>query len=223
MLIGIKDLIALKAIVEVDKDRNLLAKELKDEIKVKFPQEIPPTVATIVKRISEARQQSINRLDKQWHLGVLNTLPDNMHFVSGDEIDAIFQTQHWFFEVREDNYFDGFTIGEKVKGIKPMSLLIDRFTIRQAKWVAALHCSVDNDLEFLWHASFHYSILEIISEITREGDFNTWEIDKDFRQGRKHYLRNLSRHFDGYRELFGDDFVKAINIFRNVDTNDGGN
>ena len=52
MLPAIKELITIRAIGENEKDRNLLAHELIEEIKKKFPQELPPTSTTLIKKIS---------------------------------------------------------------------------------------------------------------------------------------------------------------------------
>lgn len=75
MLPAIKELITIRALEDRDKDRTLLAHELREEIKKKFPQEITPTVNTIIKKISEARSQASDPLDDVWHLGTLDKHP----------------------------------------------------------------------------------------------------------------------------------------------------
>jgi hypothetical protein len=75
MLPAIKELITTKALVDRGKDRILLAHEIREEIKDKFPQEIAPTIETIIKKISAARCHSADPLDDVWHLGTLDRYP----------------------------------------------------------------------------------------------------------------------------------------------------
>jgi hypothetical protein len=74
MLPEIKELIAERALGN-DKSRNIIAQDLDSEIRNKYPNEIPPTFETLLKRISEARKHAIDPLDEAWNLGTLEDYP----------------------------------------------------------------------------------------------------------------------------------------------------
>ncbi|AAW39344.1 hypothetical protein [Dehalococcoides mccartyi] len=88
MLPAIRELIVIRALENRDKDRTLLAQELREEIENKFPKEIPPTEETLIKRISEARTKANDPRDDSWHLGTVDKYP-----VSVPAIPFILQVQ----------------------------------------------------------------------------------------------------------------------------------
>jgi len=75
MLPAIRELITRRALENQEKKRNLLADELIEEIKAKFPYEIPPVEDTVIRRISEARNHDPDIFDEPWHLGTLEKHP----------------------------------------------------------------------------------------------------------------------------------------------------
>lgn len=75
MLPAIRDLIARRALENQEKNRTLLADEIIEEIKDKFPYEIPPVEETVIRRISEARNHEPDAFDEPWHLGTLEKYP----------------------------------------------------------------------------------------------------------------------------------------------------
>lgn len=105
MLPDIKQLIVTRALEDRDRDRRQLAYDLRAVIKQQFPQEIAPTVTTLMKRISEARSQLPDPLDDPWHMGTLVRYP-----VSPESIPHILklQQQHRYqkISIRQAKWID---------------------------------------------------------------------------------------------------------------------
>ncbi len=212
MLPAIKELISIRAIGDNEKDRNLLAEELREEIKKKFPQELPPTVATLTKKISEARNHALNPLDKHWHLGILDKIQDyGISYISSDDIEAIFKVQQWLYRTGQDSIDDFLEEKFDKKGLRLLTVPFSALSIRQAKWIAALHRIIGNDIEYLWLASLYYSYLEIISNIS-DTPFDTWQTDLLVLQmQKKQFIKHLLEHMRADQNYYGDDFNKAWN------------
>ena len=210
MLPAIKELIVIRSVANKEKDRNLLAHELREEIKRKFPQELPPTKTTLVKKISEARNHSKNPLDTHWHLGLLNKLSDYgiSHF-SADDIAAILNVQHWLYDEAQDAIE---RIFKKRDDSKKAYLSLNTISIRQAKWIAALHRKIGDDSDYLWMASVYYTYREILSEIIGT-PFDTWQIDLLLLKGnKKEFIKRQSYLIDADKKRLGEDFESAFRI-----------
>lgn len=208
MLPAIKEHITIRAL-ENDKDRTVFAHEIREEIKKKFPQQLPPTVTTIIKKISEARSHATNPLDEPWHLGILNKLDDyGIPHISADGIDAILKVQDYFMSTRGEAFWDIFKKNRMPKSrFGVLSLKLGKVSIRQAKWIAALYRITGDDPEYLWIVSFHYSFIEIISSIS-DTPFNTWLFDIYLAQGKKQFIKFLSE-----QNLYvGDNAENALNV-----------
>ena len=191
MLKAIKELITIRALEDRGKDRTLLAHELRDEIKAKFPQEIAPTTETIIKKISGARSHhETSPLDKPWSLAVLNR-PHELHIfdVNADAIEYIQKVQYYVDnDFREDW---SRRLKERLKKGHPeidQSLITDELiakaqgqypvlTIRQAKWVARLYRLQSDNIHRLYFTALLYSNYEIVSEISCT-PFNTAILDQ---------------------------------------------
>lgn len=191
MLPAIKEFITRRALQDKGKDRTLLAHELKEEIQARFPKEIPPTISTLLGRVSEARSlDETSPLDGPWSLAVLNRLHDLDIFdfdVDAEAIAHILNVQHYV-----DNEFrEGWrrrlrrTMEKGHPDIDQSRIpeLIERaqdeypvLTIRQAKWVARLH-RLQSDRHRLYYAALLYSNYEIVSEISGT-PFNTDVLDQ---------------------------------------------
>ena len=220
MLPAIKELIVMRALGDEDKDRNLLARELREEIKEKFPQQLPPTVTTLIKKISESRNHATDPFDRAWHLGILNKLHDyGMSYISADEIDAILRVQDWLFKTAGQALNEKLFKKKKVKGIRGITTLFHTVSIRQAKWISALHRNIGNDTEYLWLASLYYAYREIISSIS-DTPFDTWQIDMWLHLGKTGFLNKFRFHMQNEQKVFGEDFEKALSILNKAEHTD---
>jgi hypothetical protein len=126
------------------KNREDLAEELLNQIKTRYPSEIPPTTETIIKLISKYRNHSRPPLDRPFNLGELADFPDLA--LDSESISRIFEVKTYMR--KEGN---------------PLPL-----TFRQAKWISILHrIKVKNthQIPYLWFSSFTYANYEIICEI----------------------------------------------------------
>ncbi len=191
MLPAIKELVTIRSLEDREKDRTLLAYELIEEIQDKFPKEIPPTHATLIKKISEARSRhETSPLDKPWSLAVLNRLNELGIFdVNADAIEYIQKVQYyvdnnirkyWSKKMKEKMKKGGPEIDQslitdelitKVQGQYPV------LTIRQAKWVARLYRLQSDNINHLYFTALLYSNYEIVSEISCT-PFNTAILDQ---------------------------------------------
>jgi len=191
MLPAIKELITIRSLENRDKDRTLLSYELIEEIQDKFTREIPPTHATLIKKISEARSRhETSPLDKPWSLAVLNRLHELEIFdVNADAIEYIQKVQYYVDnDFREDW---SRRLKENMKKGHPeieQSLITDELiakaqgeypvlTIRQAKWVARLYRLQSDNIHRLYFTAVLYSNYEIVSEISCT-PFNTAILDQ---------------------------------------------
>lgn len=182
MLPAIKHLIVRRALENTDKERNLVAYELIEEIAAKYPKEITPTHATLIKRISEARSKyDTNPLDEPWSMAVLERLDGlDIPNLDAETIMAIMNVQHYInHEYRQDWQQ---RIRENMKkghpDINPAEITDDLIakvqeeypilTIRQAKWVGRLYC-LQTDTYRLYRTALMYSNYEIVSEISGTG------------------------------------------------------
>lgn len=120
MLPAIKELITIRALEDMEKDRTLLAHELREEIKAKFPQEIAPVVDTIIKKISEARNHAVEPLDEAWHLGMSEKYP-----LSAEAIPYILKVKeadpHYKVTIRQAIWINRLHVA--VKDIKLLSAI----------------------------------------------------------------------------------------------------
>jgi hypothetical protein len=165
MLPAIRQLITTQALNDRDKDRNVLAEELINDIKRKYPKEIPPSFSTIIKKISEDRSlKNINPLDEPWHLGILNRIHElNINNINAESI---------YYINRVKSFVDNTYSKEWIKntksftGITPWANKHPFLSIRQAKWVAYLYRIADKNIRHLYGASFIYSEFEIVCEIS---------------------------------------------------------
>lgn len=235
MLKAIKELITIRALEDRGKDRTLLAHELRDEIKAKFPQEIAPTTETIIKKISGARSHhETSPLDKPWSLAVLNRLHELHIFdVNADAIEYIQKVQYYV-----DNDFRKQWVGNiknnMKRGIKDhpeidQSLITDELiakvqgqypvlTIRQAKWVARLYRLQSDNINHLYFTALLYSNYEIVSEISCT-PFNTAILDQAI-----HNWSDFSELIDNYSiaTQFNDILSKASARSFNPEQNNEG-
>ncbi len=210
MLPAIKELITIRALEDRDKDRTILAHELRDEIKAKFLQEITPTKGTLIKKISEVRNHATNPLDKHWHLGILDRIQEyGISYISSDEIEAIFEVQQWLYKTGQESIHDFLMKNFDKKGLRLLTVPYSALSIRQAKWIAALHRIIGNDIEYLWLASLYYAYLEIISTIS-DIPFDTWQTDLlVLRMQKGQFIKYLLKHMRTDLNYYGDDFNKA--------------
>ncbi len=151
---NIKRLIA-EISISNDKNREDLAEELLNQIKTKYPNEIPPTTETIVKLISKYRNHSRTPLDRPWNLGELDEFPD-LTFDS-ESINRIFEVKAYM---------------RKVGNVIPL-------TFRQAKWISRLHrikVKKTNYIPYLQFASFTYANYEIMCEMA-DTSIDTHKLD----------------------------------------------
>jgi len=79
----IRNMITMSA-TSSNESRETLALTLIEEIRKKFPNEIPPVEETVIKLISKARNHEISPLDKPWSLSVLN----HLHEMNISDINA---------------------------------------------------------------------------------------------------------------------------------------
>lgn len=215
MLPAIKELIVTRALGDEDKDRNLLAHELREEIEKKFPQQIPPTKTTIVKKISEARNHATDPLDKHWHLGLLDKIQNyGISYISADEVNAIIRVQHWLYDTAQDSI--GAFLKNEGKSFKELTVPLSTLSIRQAKWISVLHRKIGKDPEHLWLASLYYAYREIITSIS-DTPFDTWQIDVLLlRDEKKRFKKHLARLLKADLNYYGDDFEKAFNVLARI-------
>ncbi len=214
MLPAIKELITIRALEDRDKDRTLLAHELRDEIKAKFPQEIAPTKETIIKRVSEARSKGSDPLDVAWHLGILNKLHDlGIPDISAEGVDAILKVQRWLSNAGGQAWVDVHQKKKKITklGYGSFAYLYGTLTIRQAKWIAALYRNTGDDPKYLWLVSFYYAYHEIISNISNT-PFNTKNIDANLCHGKATFFNMLRSRVDSELNIYGDNLEKALKI-----------
>ncbi|MGD0780761.1 MAG: hypothetical protein ABR954_08330 [Dehalococcoidales bacterium] len=153
----IRQLIASQAIRYPYKPRIVLASDLKYSIE--RIGEIPPSEETLIKMISNARNQETSPLDNPWHLGTLfqdeKGLPsdtlEQKYTLSSEAIPYILKALWWGLEYFEDL----------------------EFTIRQAKWAARLNGFESlNKPGCLYLASFWYAHYEKICGLSK-ADFDT--------------------------------------------------
>ncbi|MFC1952869.1 hypothetical protein ACFLWR_01900 [Chloroflexota bacterium] len=217
MLPGVKILIAKKTLAnDYDKDRNLLAHEIQEEIVKRFPQVIPPTISTIIGKISEARQQGVNPIDRPWHLGIMNSLVDyDIPYIPADSVEAILWIQNWLYKTAQKALHDKIFKKKKLSTIKGLTTIVHAVSIRQAKWISVLHRFTGDDPEFLWLASLHYSYSEIISSIS-DVPFDTNHIDRWLHQGKAGFLNSLSHHVLYDYDVRSDDYHETMKILNRV-------
>lgn len=214
MLPAIKELITIRALEDREKDRTLLAHELREEIQKRFPQEIAPTAETLIKKISEARNHATDPLDGPWHLGILNKLDDyGMPYISADGIEAILKIQDWLSSIRGQAFVDVLVKKKKKPKHKYafFSILFGILSIRQAKWISALYRSTGNDLEYLWLVSFYYTYSEIISNIS-DTPFDTRLIDMYLTLGKAKFIDIFITAMRMGTTNFGEESEQALNI-----------
>lgn len=149
MLPEIKELISQRALEETGESRETLADKLVEEIKIKFPKEVPPAWETIIKRISAARRHEAVPLDNPWHLGTLKDFP-----LPIEAIPSILAVQK----------------------SEPILTRTGGISIRHAIWIARLYLTI-KDTALLGKVSWLYALHQRISEIAKT-DFDTRKYDK---------------------------------------------
>ena len=225
MLPAIKELITIRALENKDNDRNLLAHELIEEIKQKFPHEITPTVETLIKKISEARNHAPDPLNEPWHLGILDKLNDyGLSQFSADAIDAILKVQRWLMatNIRARDEVNKKRKKPEKLGFGIFPYLFGTLSIRQAKWIAALYRTTGKDPQYLWLVSFHYTYREIISNISST-TFNTRNIDITLAHGKKLFLEVLGDELKYAENIFGENYNIALSILSSAGKSRGEN
>jgi hypothetical protein len=185
MLPAIRQLITVRALNDPNKDRTELAEELIIEVKNKYPKEIPPSVSTLIKKISEDRSsKNESFLDKPWHLGLLINKGDlNPPLISAEAIEAILKVQkyinHDIYSQILNNHNSLMTFASKDPTF-PQSRFrkpeIPFLSIRQSKWIPLLHRVIGNKINRLYYTSLVYSTYEKICEISNT-PFDTSELD----------------------------------------------
>jgi hypothetical protein len=138
-----------------DKNREELAEELISQVRIKYPNEIPPTIDTVVKLISKYRNHSRTPLDRPWNLGELDEFPELT--IDSESINRIFEVKAYM---------------RKEGNVIPL-------TFRQAKWISRLHrikVKKTKYIPYLWFTSFTYANYEIICEIA-DTSIDTHELD----------------------------------------------
>lgn len=201
MLPAIKELITIRSLEDRQKDRTLLAYELIEEIQDKFPKEISPTHATLIKKISEARSKhETSPLDKPWSLAVLNHLHElNIFDFNADAVEHILKVQ-CFVDKEVRKFFTPKNIEKSIKDIIRDNPTIDKsvfteewktkymtqvpfLTIRQAKWVSRfyrLYSKITGGKKYigrLYFTALIYANYEIVSEISGT-KFDTTHLDR---------------------------------------------
>ena len=201
MLSAIKELITIRSLEDREKDRTLLAYELIEEIQDKFPKEIAPTHATLIKKISEARSKNeASPLDKPWSLAVLNRLYElNIFHIDAEAVEYILKVQN-FVDNDMRKFFTKKHIDKSIKQIIRDNPSIDKsvfteewkakymtqvpfLSIRQAKWVSRLYRlfpkSIGNNKNIgrLYFTALIYANYEIVSEISGT-EFDTTNLDQ---------------------------------------------
>lgn len=161
MLPAIKALISQRALSELDKDREMLADELREEIQERYPEEVPPAWETVIKRISKARNYESGPEDAPWHLGTLDDYP-----LSAEAIHHILKVQKWMAKKGERS----------------------QVTLRLAKWISRFSkvISKDKDIAWLRKVSLTYTLFEILCEISNT-DFDTSQLDTALMIGRNQF------------------------------------
>ena len=217
MLPGVKILIAKRTLAnDYDKDRNLLAHDIQDEIVKRFPQIIPPTISTIIGKISEARKQGVNPIDRPWHLGIINSLDDyEMPYIPADSVEAILCVQNWLHKTAEKALLDKYFKKKKLSTTRGMTTIFHAVSIRQAKWISVLHRFTGDDPEFLWLASLHYAYSEIISSIS-DVPFDTSHIDSWLHRGKKGFMNSVSHHVLYDYDVRSNDYQETVEILSRV-------
>jgi len=197
---AIKLLIA-NAATSSNKKREELAEDLIEDIKKKYPVEIPPTLETIVKLISKYRNHGQAYLDRPWNLGEL----DNLAKLSVCNFDS-----------------------EAIKYIHIIKQLPRHYpgyptvTIRQAKWIARLfritsdifegtENGTKRSIHYLSFTSVFYATQEIMAEIAGV-TFDTQFLDES--------LLNPKSFISLFEEIEkNEDFKKALKTFFNDQIN----
>jgi hypothetical protein len=118
MLPAIQQLIAIRAGIypyttengHIITDRYVIAEKLINEIKEHFPSQVPPSVETIVHKVSAFRHQNLSELDEPWDTSMLSSEP-----LSSEVIPWLMGMQYY----------------RKCYGSKPL-------TVREAKWFGRL-------------------------------------------------------------------------------------
>jgi hypothetical protein len=147
MLPEIKLLITSTALNRPEVGRQDLANELIKEIKNDYPSEEPPKLETVIKLISEARNQSSEE-DQPWSMDTLNVF----------EADNVFINEH----VRVKRQISSKTVAQ-IFVLKAMGL--KAFSVRDAKWLDRLS-SLPLPLEILRDEAQQLSLLEKLQEIS---------------------------------------------------------
>ncbi|MFC2033929.1 hypothetical protein ACFLTT_00805 [Chloroflexota bacterium] len=215
MLPAIKELITLRALQDRDKDRTLLSHELREEIQEKFPREIAPTVATIIKRISESRNHAPDILDQPWHLGLLDQIQEmGVLNISADGIDAILKVQRWISDtnkktMRKSDWFGDILGGIRLEGFSLLAFVFNTVTIRQAKWISALYKFTGDEIDYLWAVSFFYSERESFSRIAGI-DFDTKEIDTSLSKGKKSFIKMCQEKIEEQKHFYEARYHKSL-------------
>ena len=144
---NVKKLITIRAWQNRTIDRGTLAEQLDSEIEKM--NEIPPSIETMKKMISEARSHSLGELDNGFTLGAIADLrKEGIFDFSEDAIKRIWKIQKW---LESDD--------KAPQGVKLI-------TIRQAIWIDKLKGLVEGD-EDLFHASFVYSFQELLDSVAQ--------------------------------------------------------
>jgi len=210
----IKELIT-KSAIETDTKREALADSLLEIIKKDFKNEVPPSRDTIIKLISKARNTEHSFLDEPWHLGLLGKFHDQgIPDFNADAVYAILKVQYWCRSQAAENYRKS-SLGKKSQIKNGLTMLYPVLSIRQAKWVAVLHRFVEDDLSWLWMASFQYSYQEIISDISKT-DFDASLLDNALYSGKRTFLFYMRQHSIIDKYNFGDKYNRALSLMQNA-------
>jgi hypothetical protein len=195
----IRNMITMAA-TSSNENRETLARNLIDEIKQKYPREIPPVEETVIKLISKARNHEPSPLDKPWSLAVLNHLHElNIFDVNAVAVEYILKVQKFV-----DTYLaDMFNKKNTEKSLKDVfkdhpnidkSIITEEWkakymarlpflSVRQAKWVSRLYrlytktIGNNKNIGRLYFTALIYSNYEIISEISGT-EFDTTHLDR---------------------------------------------
>lgn len=155
---SVKKIIISNALNSREKPRLQLASELKEIIE--HMGENSPTEETMIKMISDARNQGPNPLDAPWHLGF------TQREISLESIPYIFAVQSY-------------------AGIKEFGSI----SARQAGWISHFRGFYkmpmsESETFDLFRISGYYATREIVSEIAGFPEFDTTELDSALRQGK---------------------------------------
>lgn len=167
---AIRRLIVSEAVRQQATSRTDLAAQLQAGIQARYGELAVPTLETLVKMISDARNHA-SPLDRPWHMGLL---PDHPA-ITADAVRFILAVQDWY-----DHH-------------TPRNQLLHNgsewLSVRQALWIARLYRLVkgesETDVLELQRLSRVYAEYELMHELSSaKGEFDTTEIDAAVREGR---------------------------------------